>query len=63
MHQIWFKSYRGQLLLRVIGPDLEHFPGHALRKPDPGEPSNLEQTETLAEKVYQTEKILSKLKF
>ena len=31
---------------------------HALRKPDPGEPSsleNLEQTEILPEKVYQTE--------
>ena len=34
-------------------------PTHALRKPDPGEPSsleNLEQTEILPEKVYQTEK-------
>ena len=31
---------------------------HASRKPDPGEPSsleNLEQTEILPEKVYQTE--------
>ena len=31
---------------------------HALRKPDPGQPSsleNLEQTEILPEKVYQTE--------
>ena len=31
-----------------------------MRKPDPGEPSsleNLEQTEILPEKVYQTEKI------
>ena len=31
---------------------------HALRKPDPGEPSsleNLEQTEILTKKVYQTE--------
>ena len=34
---------------------------HALRKPGPGEPSsleNLEQTEILPEKVYQTEKNL-----
>ena len=33
-------------------------PWHASRKPDPGEPSsleNLEQTEILPEKVYQTE--------
>ena len=33
---------------------------HAVRKPDPGEPSsleNLEQTEILPGKVYQTEKI------
>ena len=32
---------------------------HAVRKPNPGEPSsleNLEQTEILSEKVYQTEK-------
>ena len=32
--------------------------GHAMRKPDPGEPSsleNLEQTEILPGKVYQTE--------
>ena len=31
---------------------------HAVRKPDPGEPSsleNLEETEILPEKVYQTE--------
>ena len=36
------------------------FWNHAVRKPDPGEPSsleNLEQTEILPEKVYQTEKI------
>ena len=35
-------------------------PDHASRKPNPGEPSsleNLEQTEILPEKVYQTEKI------
>ena len=33
-------------------------PQHAVRKPDPGEPSsleNLEQTEILPGKVYQTE--------
>ena len=33
-------------------------PHHAVRKPDPGEPSsleNLKQTEILPDKVYQTE--------
>ena len=37
----------------------DHSKWHASRKPNPGEPSsleNLEQTEILPEKVYQTEK-------
>ena len=45
-----------QGLVIMSGPD---YMPHALRKPDPGEPSsleNLEQTEILPEKVYQTEK-------
>ena len=71
---------KGQMKFEAIHLKLEYFENwdhiqsnHAVRKPDPGEPSsleNLEQTEILPEKVYQIEKnpeqtkiLLSKLKF